>query len=219
MRVVHSALEQAYIQHVAEDYRSRGYEVIIEPHQLPDFLSGYRPDMMVSRGGETTVIEVKSRPSRSDGVQTRKLAELLAGKPGWNFELIVVSDDSTAPFGTRTFDYDDVRRSVKEVRELVASGFTGPALLTGWAALEAALRLLLDAEGVTLRSAPSSVVKQGVEEGLISRDEYQTLSDVMARRNALAHGFQGKEVKPEDVSVLLGLAERLLAETSLLESA
>ena len=68
------------------------------------------------------------------------------------------------------------------------------------------MRLLLNVEGITLRRlTPSSIVKQAVEEGLVSRNEYQTLSGLLARRNALAHGFQGEEVKPEHVSALLEL--------------
>ena len=50
----HAAFERALVEHVAEDYRNRGYEVVVEPEpqQLPTFMSGYRPDMIVSRGGE-----------------------------------------------------------------------------------------------------------------------------------------------------------------------
>src|SRR5215813_7473808 len=52
---------------LAEEYRSRGYEVIEEPSpaQLPDFLSGYCPDLLVRKGDEAIVVEVKSRSSLS----------------------------------------------------------------------------------------------------------------------------------------------------------
>jgi REase_AHJR-like protein len=41
---------------LAEEYRSRGYEVIDEPSpaQLPDFLSGYHPDLLVRKGDPVT---------------------------------------------------------------------------------------------------------------------------------------------------------------------
>jgi hypothetical protein len=34
---------------IAEEYRSRGYEVIEQPspEQLPEFLAGYRPNLLV----------------------------------------------------------------------------------------------------------------------------------------------------------------------------
>ena len=218
----HTTPEQTRVERLAEDYRNRGYEVIIEPgpHQLPDFMAGYKPDMIASRGDEKTVVEVKSRQSLSAEAQTRELARLIESKPGWSFELVIVGDEPTVPSGTRAFNQHDARRSVEEARYLFASGSTGSALLIGWAALEASLRLLLNAEGVTLRRlTPVSVVKQAVEEGLINTNEYQTLSDLLARRNALAHGFQTEDVKPEHVSTLLELVERLLDEISLLESA
>ena len=44
--------EIARAKAVAEEYRDRGYDVILEPltQQLPDFLAGYTPDM-IARGG------------------------------------------------------------------------------------------------------------------------------------------------------------------------
>ncbi len=138
--------EQARIRSLAEEYRERGYEVITEPtaDQLPDFLANYRPDLIASQGGETTVVEVKSRRSLAAETQAREIARLIEGKPGWNFELVIVGSAPDDPlFGSVTLDLEGARRGIEEARSLVASGFTGPALLTGWAASEAALRLLL----------------------------------------------------------------------------
>jgi hypothetical protein len=47
---------------IAEGYRNRGYEVSEgpSPAQLPDFLSGYRPDLLVRRGDEAIIVELKS---------------------------------------------------------------------------------------------------------------------------------------------------------------
>jgi hypothetical protein len=42
---------------IAEEYRSKGYEVIEEPSpaQLPDFLASYHPDMLAQRGDEAII--------------------------------------------------------------------------------------------------------------------------------------------------------------------
>ena len=50
---------------IAEEYRSRGYEVIEQPspEQLPEFLAGYHPDVLVRKGDEAIIVEVKSRSS------------------------------------------------------------------------------------------------------------------------------------------------------------
>ena len=86
------SLERQRARVIAEEYRRRGYEVVEEPsqEQLPDFLSGYHPDLLIRKGDEAIVVEVKSRTSLAKETQVRELARLLRTKPGWNFELIVV---------------------------------------------------------------------------------------------------------------------------------
>lgn len=218
MTEAHITRERDRIQGLIKEYQSQGYNVVVEPlpHELPDFLVGYRPDLIVTRGGETTIVEVKSRWSLATEAQARELARLVENKPGWNFELVVVSDEPVVPpVGSVAFDRTDVQRTLKEARSLVDNGFIGPALLSGWATLEATLRLLMNAEGVEPRRLASThLLKQAVEEGIISRDDYRALSDSMARRNALAHGFHNESVSPTLISRLLDLVQRLLNETS-----
>ena len=50
---------------LAEEYRGEGYEVVVSPtsEQLPDFLSGYHPDLLVKKGNEALIVEVKTRTS------------------------------------------------------------------------------------------------------------------------------------------------------------
>lgn len=223
MTEAHIARERDRIQALAEEYRARGYDVAVEPasHELPDFLSGYQPDLVVTRGSETTVVEVKSRRSLSSEAQARQIARLIEGRPGWRFELVIVSDEPIEPpVGSVAFDQTGVQRALEEARSLLANGYTGPALLSGWAALEAALRLLLNAEGVALRRPASAhLLKQAVEEGVISRDEYRSLFSLMAGRNAIAHGFENDSISLASVSGLLELTERLLNEASYHQSA
>ena len=42
-------LERERLLEVAEEYRQKGYEVLLspQPEALPDFLRGYRPDLIV----------------------------------------------------------------------------------------------------------------------------------------------------------------------------
>ena len=223
MTETHITNERERIQALAEEYRSQGYEVAIEPDpsRLPHFLSGYRPDLIVTRGGEGTVIEVKSRRSLSAEARARQLARLVEEQPDWRFELVIVNDRPEGPpVGSIAFDTARAHRALEEGRSLLADGYVGPAMLSSWAALEAALRLLLSAEGIEPRRlTPAHLLKQAVEEGLISRGDYQQLRDLMAGRNAIAHGYEYASVGSEAVSTLLELTDRLLSETSSPESA
>ena len=218
-----TAPERERVQALAAEYRAQGYDVAVDPapHELPDFLSGYRPDLIVSRGGEATVVEVKSRRSLSAEAQTRQIARLMEGRPGWRFELVLIPTEPVDPLvGSVGFDRAGVRRALEEARRLLTDGYTGPSLLSGWAALEAALRMLLTEEGVELRRLdPSHLLKQAVAEGVISRDDYRASSGLTSERNALAHGFENEAVSPARVADLLELTERLLNEASLNQSA
>jgi Holliday junction resolvase-like predicted endonuclease len=97
---------------IAEEYRSKGYEVIEQPspEQLPEFLTGYRPDLLVRRGDEATIVEVRSRSSLAKDPQTRELAQLLQVIPHWNFELVVVGEgeEFSTPEGARPFNRDHI---------------------------------------------------------------------------------------------------------------
>ena len=52
--------EYLLTQKTAEEYRSRGYEVLLEAPV--DFLPGFRADLLVRKGGEVKVIESEVAP-------------------------------------------------------------------------------------------------------------------------------------------------------------
>ena len=59
----------------AEEYRSRGYEVLAEASL--DFLPGFTADLLVRKGDEVKVIEVKSRPSLAADPKVSELARII----------------------------------------------------------------------------------------------------------------------------------------------
>jgi hypothetical protein len=204
---------------LAEEYRSRGYGVIEEPSpaQLPDFLSGYRPDLLVRKGDEAIVVEVKPRSSLARDAQIRDLAQLLQTKPHWNFELVVVGEGEriSAPEGARPFERDDILRGIEAAERLLAPGFSEAALLLAWSTSEATVRLLIEAEGIVLDHLnPPYILKQAVMNGVIARDEYNFLTNVIKYRNALVHGFKTIDFDPALVSELISRTKRLLQSTS-----
>ncbi|HSA87021.1 MAG TPA: hypothetical protein VLE46_12625 [Nitrospira sp.] len=212
-------LERQRARALAEEYRSRGYEVIEvpSPEQLPDFLVGYRPDLLIRKGDEAIVVEVKSRSSLGKDPQIRELARLLGSKPHWNFELVVVREEEqlSAPEGTRPFEREDILRGIEGTERLLEAGFAEAALVLAWTTSEAAVRLLTEAEGIELdRHTPLYVLKQAVMHGVISRDEYNFLTNVMKYRNALAHGFKTVGFDPALVKEIISTTKRLLQSTT-----
>ena len=203
---------------IAEEYRGRGYEVIEQPspEQLPKFLSGYHPAMLVQKGDEAIIVEVKSRSSLTNltkDPRIRELARLVQAEPHWNLELVVVGEEEqlSAPEGARLFERDDILRSIEAAERLVAAGFSEAALLLAWSTLEATVRLLTEEGGIVLkRRSPLYILKQAVINGVISRDEYHLLTNIIKYRNALVHGFKPIAFDPTVVDELISTTNRLL---------
>ena len=203
---------------IAEEYRSKGYEVIEQPspEQLPEFLAGYHPDVLVQRGDEAIIVEVKSRSSLTKDPRIREMSRVVQAEPHWNFELVVVGEEEqwSAPEGARPFERDDILRCIEAAERLVASGFSEAALLQAWSTLEATVRLLSEEEGLVLeRLNPLSILTQATSNGVISRDDYNFLTKVMKYRNALAHGFKPIAFDPTLVKELISTTKRLLQLT------
>ena len=87
----------------AEEYRSRGYEVVMEAPL--EFFPGFIADLLVRKGDEVKVIEVRSRPSLAADPRIGELARRVESKPGWTFELVLVSEPEKldSPTGARSF--------------------------------------------------------------------------------------------------------------------
>lgn len=214
-----TSLERQRARAIAEEYRSRGYEVIEEPspEQLPEFLSGYRLDLLARKGDEAIVVAVRTRSSLAKDPQIRELARLLPTKPHWNFELVLVGEGErfNAPEGARPFARDDILWSIETAERLLESGFSEAALLLAWSASEATVRLLTEEEGIMLdRINPLFILKQAVSNGVISRDDYNFLNNVMKYRNALVHGFKTIDFDLAIVSELISITKQLLHSTS-----
>ncbi|MFM8293842.1 MAG: hypothetical protein ACKN9E_04755, partial [Microcystaceae cyanobacterium] len=99
MKTPTATLERERLLQLAEEYRDKGYEISFHPNpeDLPDFLRNYRPDMVVRRGEEAVIIEVKSRRtlSSSSSQYLQNLAESVEQHPGWRFELVMTNPEDT----------------------------------------------------------------------------------------------------------------------------
>ena len=213
------ALLRQRAQTLAEEYRGRGYAVIVEPSQaqLPPFLTGYHPDLLLSKAGESVVVEVRARKSLDKDSQARELAGLLRDSPGWSFELVLidVGEQIDAPEDAHPFTMENISEGAAEAERLLGSGFNEAALLRAWAAAEASVRLLSEEEGLPIgRPTPSQLLKRAVMNGLISRDDYHFLRQALERCNAYAHGFTLPDSGIAEVEALIDTARRLGSETS-----
>lgn len=203
---------------LAEEYREKGYEILFHPNpeDLPDFLKNYQPDMILHRGDESVVVEVKSRSTLNPASTQflRNLAQDVEMHPGWRFELVMDNSENEiySPKIEGSLQRHEIESRLQVARQL-ASQYPESALLYSWSLIEATLRLLAQKEGLSLRRfAILDLIKQLVVEGIISRSQYQLLIDALSSRNAIAHGFKTTHLNPDSASELIELTEQLLSD-------
>ena len=204
-------IEAQFIAKTAAEYLSRGYEVWEE---IPlDFMPHYRADLLVRKDGETKVIEVKTRTSLAITPAIEQLAEVINAKPNWSFELVVVGEPERldAPENAQPFTSENIDRCIDQAEKALAAGFAEAAFLMAWSACEAAVRVLVAAEGVEIERVTHSgyILSHAVFHGAISRNDDEYLSGMLAYRNAIVHGFAVNDFDNERVKELITAAKKL----------
>ena len=211
-----TASEYILVHKTAEEYRSRGYEVSLEA--LLDFLPGFRADLLVRKGDQTKVIEVKSRSSLSANPRISELARIIDSKPGWSFELLLVGEPEKldSPEGARSFEGENIIKRIEEAEKSLEAGLPEAAFLLAWSACEAAVRESIAAQGVSSANitTPGYVLDQAIFHGVISRDEYNHLTDMRKYRNAIVHGFSLSDFSSELLTDLIETVRRIVTTTA-----
>lgn len=209
-------LEQERVTAVAERYRQRGYQVIQEPdaEQLPDFLQGFRPDLLAQNAAESVVVEIQSYGQVARSPALEKLAESVEKSPGWRLEL-VLSNPPESPLaepGSPTFDLTVITGMIESSKYLAAGGNLQASVVLVWSALEAAIRTSLEKLPASfINNSAAALIKQAVAYGLIDPEDYETLIRLLPARNAAAHGFAG-QVNPNLLEKVVHITESILAE-------
>ena len=205
-------LERKFVDKKAAEYRSRGYEVK-ENCQL-EFLPGYRADLVVRKGEETRVIEVKSKTSLARSPRMKEVAEKLHDIPGCSYDLLLVGEPEKleSPEGAHPFAEEEIRRRLAEAAEVLEKGSGEAAYLLAWSACEAAIRNLIETAeiAITRVTTASYILDMAVMHGIISREDHDYLTEMMKYRNAIAHGFDVNGFSGEKVTELIEVVVRLL---------
>ena len=217
--MVRDATDTEYLltRKTAEEYRSKGYEVLLEAPL--DFMPGFRADLLVRKGDEMRVIEVKSRPSLAADPKISELARLIESMPGWTFELVLVGEPEKmdSPEGARSFESEKIVHRIEEAERSREAGLPEAAFLLAWSASEAVIRVLLAGQGVSSTSitSPGYVLDQGVYHGVISREDYDALTRMRKYRNAIVHGFGTDDFDDGLVAELIATIRRIMTTPAL----
>jgi hypothetical protein len=214
------ALEQMALDRLRQTYEERGYAFLREPSStfLPAFLRDlrYRPDAIAIKGDEGVVIEVKLKRPDVPSQRLADLADKIRAQKGWHFHLLFLSDDPEAlPPPLPEMPVASIRDQAREAQQLWGAGHRRAALLLSWATLEAAIR-------TTIRSLDETVATKMLTGrpalglagtyGLIELDLERQLNEIMATRNAVAHGDFDRVVSEADFITLSAAIDQILTE-------
>lgn len=204
--------EAQQLRVVAEEYRNKGYEVTTEA--ALDFVPGFRADLIARKDGDVRVIEVKSRISLTKTPEAAKAAKIISSKPGWSYDLHMLGEPEGlySVENPQSFDRERIRQRIELAESALGAGFPEYGFLVAWAASEAAVRKLVEEEGVAIKRVTSAAytVGMGVYHGAISREDYNYLTQMARHMHAIVHGFAADEVDGEMARGLIETAKRLL---------
>ncbi len=204
------------LESVAEKYRARGYEVLVEPQgsDLPPFLKGFQPDLVARRQGESVVVEVKVGTETSVAERYKNLAEAVQAQPGWRFDLVFIKpgEGESIAVDADLPDESELQGRLERANHLEAIGALEAAFIVLWSAAEGLMRLEAKRAGLPLDRMPlSALIRELYSAGEISREDYETILRLMDTRNRAVHGFS-TQVSAEQVSELKTIVEHLFTE-------
>ena len=202
-------VENAFIDKMAAEYLSNGYSV--EREGTLDFLPGFRPDLLVKKGDEVKVIEVKPKTSLPTDPGIFEITKAISARPGWSFELRLLDEPERmdAPSGARPYEIPAIDRRISEAEAAAAAGLKDAAFLLAWSACEAAIRILVSAAGVDINRVtwPGHTLGHAAHRGVITGEDDNFLTNMLTYRNALSHGFEVDGPSDERLEDLIAAAK------------
>ncbi|MCF4126923.1 hypothetical protein [Methylobacterium sp. SyP6R] len=135
---------------IARQYRTLGYDVVErpEPRHLPDFMRDTAPDLVARSDADNVVVEIKRHAALKGSNDVVGLAERVSDRPGWRFELVVLTDEETSTSS-------DHAALIARARAAAEAGLIDVACLSLLPILTAILQDVARAHGMRLTDAPA----------------------------------------------------------------
>ena len=201
---IHAKISVAQkIHELTRSYTEQGFAVKAEPEtrDLPFDLGGYVPDLLVEKGDQHLLVEVKSAgiPLSADRLQA--LAATIRQHAGWRF-LLVTADDVAAGLLPDSVGElvsgQALTERARRAEHLLSLGETDAAFLMLWSALEALLRQHATQVALPIERLPTAALLDYLySQGELTFEQFEQAQAALQVRNRLVHGYEATETSRE----------------------
>lgn len=214
MTIIRQSTHDRLVRETANEYIREGYPVQITPldEELPAFLRGFQPDMIVSTPDEKIVVQVNSKRKDRPDNYLDKLNEAIASQKGWNFRLVLdfTREAELEGIVQPVFSTEQIEAQLQASQSIAESGALDGALIVIWSTIEAILRKSSRLQGLKLPNQGSGpLITALYTDGDLSRKDYDILMHSLKARNLVSHGFQAENIDRSMIEELQGVAKRL----------
>ncbi len=208
-------LHNRYLEDIAEEYKKKGYEVLLEPRKekLPDFLKelNYHPDALAYKVGDSVIIEVKSAKQLRGRPELLDVAKTIESYHGWRFELRLFDPGELDIKGSpKILSNEEISNRLQKAEEMLEANQSDMAFLIAWTALEAKVRRFLKYEDIeSEKLLMQGAIKTLYSLGFISSDDFDFLLKSQEFRNHTVHGLETRYLGKKQVRKLISLTRKL----------
>jgi len=202
MKSRYKELERKKKDQLIKEYSSKGYQVFEDPREV-DLKTGFTPDLILIKGTEKILIEIKSGQSIRKTKQEKQYLRELKDQ-GWQIQLVVTNPRD------RNKNLEDEFQLLEDSKILEFIKFANDkktpdeiALINLWVALEAISRRLYKKS-----KEKWNLIQNLYTLGDLNVYEYTFLKTMYEERNRITHGFDSN-VDRADIDRLIKLVEKL----------
>lgn len=221
MSEVYFKREQEKVKELANEYRLKGFEVIVDPspNDLPLFLrnTNYKPDIIARSEYENLIIEVKSSKTISDAKNLQQISALVNNHEGWDFIFVLTNPKKPEESESQAYlnEKEDIILGFSKLKELIYLNhqFHDIAFIYLWILIEAILRYGLYLSGIEVKTIDlRSLIRNSQVIGIISKTDHNIFLNYIEKRNLIVHGSLKVGITKNETITLMNISRRIFDE-------
>jgi hypothetical protein len=204
-----SQIEEAVLNSLVPNLEAEGFQVILQPSRslLPQFMQSYRPDAIALKENRKIAIEVTAQGSPSADSKLKRLRDLFAEHEDWELRVLYAplrTDENVSITSSQA-----LHAALDRLPMVLEVAGPVPALLTAWAAFEAAARALTPAS-LGRAQAPTRLIEVLASDGYLTPKEADRLRILGRLRSAAAHGNFEVSLSADELNEFINVTKALL---------